>query len=1851
MSDFGRRNRLGLGKFFVIHFLCWALLVETGPAMAMQSGPVRKQEWKQLKSFSGLPRPSLSRPADEPLPEPSEQASEVRLSEPRPWRIERSRARMPVRTPESSRVSAPLEAEPIAERLSEDLARGTVGAAATVPSPVLQPQEPPTPPGTSMGASLAAAGRVLTGFAEAPGIVPGWNLISLPKQPADPAPGSAFASLAGHFTRIFAYDACDTADPWRLYDPANPGGSDLTVDVESGLWIESTATASLPDEGSISSVTTIHLCPGWNLIGFPADEPRAVGTVLAPIAGKYARVFGFDPADVADPWEIHDVAVPTWANDLKLLRPGRGYWILATAEADLVIQREQAPLVVALTAPADLGVITAPTDVVGTVTGDSLSDWTLSYRAEGDESWTPLASGNGAVSGTLGIFDPTLLLNGPYEIELAGTDAQGETTAVQVDVNVEGQMKIGLFTLTFSDLEVALAGLPIEILRTYDSRDKQKGDFGIGWRLELRQGSYKNNRKPGDGWQFDQRFLPCDTIGETRGHQTTIRLSDREIYRFKLSLFQGVPALGGCFARAHFDFVDGPVPGAKLEILGTDQVLYQNGANEVVDPNTLEIYEPRRVRLTTRDGRTFDLDLFQGVTRVEDLNGNALSITPEGITHTSGRTVIFERDGEGRITRITDPEGEDLVYTYDAAGDLVEVRDREDHPSRFTYDTDHLLLEIEDARGVKAIRNEYDASGRVIRHIDASGKAIEYGHQIDARREMVTDRLSQTRILEYDERGNVVRELDAAQKETLRTFDAKDRLLTETDALGNTTRRTYDSAGHLETVTDPLGNQTAYTYDGLGQVLTMRDARGKVIEYQYDERSNPILFRDAKGNETSHEYDGQGNLIGTVDPEGGVTRYEYDGFGNLLKRIDPLGHETIYTYDANGNRLSETMTRTLLDGAAETVTTEFRYGKVGDLLEITHPDRSTTINSYDPLGQIVETTGPLGWKTSYVYDALGRLTETVFPDGLSEKQAYDAEGRLIRLQDRAGRVSTYTYDPIGRLVRTDLPDATFTEAIYDAAGRVVTTVDARRNATHYIYDRAGRRIQIVDALGGTTDYEYDPVGNQISIIDPNRSKTRFEYNELNQLVRTIYPDGTERRVEYDGLGRVARESDPAGQATRFEHDALGRLTKVVDALQQETLHAFDEIGNRISQTDANGRVTRFHYDSSGRMIKRILPDGTAEEMSWDAGGNLRQHKDMAGRVTLLDYDRLGRLTGKTFPDGKSVTFSYTATGRRERVTDPRGQTAYTYDAQDRLASMTYPDGRKLSYAYDANGNRTELTAHVAGQTLTTQLTYDVLNRLDQVIDPRGRAFDHSYDANGNRTSLLYPNGVRTDWSYDGLNRLRELRTQGAGVGQALQSYVYTLSPAGQRVRIDEHDGTVRTYGYDALYRLTSESVAGGAGASYSRSFEYDPVGNRLRQRHTDASGTRSQEATYDARDRLQAHGEGAYAWDTNGNLSGRSGSGEAEYSWDFENRLRSVTLANGTSVTHTYDADGQRVRTDVDPPDGPPFTTHYLVDPSGPLGHVVAETDASGNLLAYYLRGDDLLAVLRPTGDRFYHADGLGSVRALTDVNGQVSDRYTFSAFGELLAHEGTDANPYLFAGEPLDPNSGFYYLRARWMDPEAGRFASADPFLGLAQEPMSLHRYLYAYASPVNLTDPSGLLPDWLLTILLGIAIHQYIGRHYQAGGMDRHSNRQINTILGIPYQRCVPSPASCDRRPDLADGGFRGASSGEVYEIKSSIHPQSAALQQLGGYIALLAQNDPVGRPWRTGTSYKPPTGFVLQGIFGSVKVDVSGPSNGLITYKVTKRRTDHRNLFDPTPMIVALFVSLIAMMTLTMMKRSFA
>ena len=107
-------------------------------------------------------------------------------------------------------------------------------------------------------------------------------------------------------------------------------------------------------------------------------------------------------------------------------------------------------------------------------------------------------------------------------------------------------------------------------------------------------------------------------------------------------------------------------------------------------------------------------------------------------------------------------------------------------------------------------------------------------------------------------------------------------------------------------------------------------------------------------------------------------------------------------------------------------------------------------------------------------------------------------------------------------------------------------------------------------------------------------------------------------------------------------------------------------------------------------------------------------------------------------------------------------------------------------------------------------------------------------------------------------------------------------------------------------------------------------------------------------------------------------------------------------------------------------------------------------------------------------------MRQLTDETGTVTDSYTYDAFGKLIASTGTTSNFYLYSGERFDFDLGLYHLRARYYETDRGRFTTMDPHPGKIDEPISLHKYLYANADPVNFLDPSGLatLSEYVNTV-----------------------------------------------------------------------------------------------------------------------------------------------------------------------------
>ena len=125
-------------------------------------------------------------------------------------------------------------------------------------------------------------------------LVTGWNLISLSLDPSSPEPSDALTSISGDYDSAWAYDGCDTADPWKVFSPSVPPEfNDMeSMDERQGYWLEMAGPAQLQATGVRPLETSIALCPGWNLVGYPSGVARPVTEVLAGIAGTFNMVYG-----------------------------------------------------------------------------------------------------------------------------------------------------------------------------------------------------------------------------------------------------------------------------------------------------------------------------------------------------------------------------------------------------------------------------------------------------------------------------------------------------------------------------------------------------------------------------------------------------------------------------------------------------------------------------------------------------------------------------------------------------------------------------------------------------------------------------------------------------------------------------------------------------------------------------------------------------------------------------------------------------------------------------------------------------------------------------------------------------------------------------------------------------------------------------------------------------------------------------------------------------------------------------------------------------------------------------------------------------------------------------------------------------------------------------------------------------------------------------------------------------------------------------------------------------------------------------------------------------------------------
>jgi len=425
--------------------------------------------------------------------------------------------------------------------------------------------------------------------------------------------------------------------------------------------------------------------------------------------------------------------------------------------------------------------------------GITLTTGTLTYWPTSSPSAVTTLNSNTTGSGTIGTFDATVLASGGYTIQLNATASTGATQVSQVTVSVVGNNKPGRMTSTVTELKVPLAGIPITIARTYDSLDRNKiEDFGFGWKL----GTFVD--------------LAVDAQ-----NNVTFNFNSQKITFF--------------FTPKPLSFFGAWLVPAYTPQAGVHGSLASDGCGGLLRlqsglvcfPNTGQTYQPTVYAYTDPIGRTYTISASGQLQSIKDLNGNVLTVTPSGITSSVNGVVIpFVRDGQNRITKITDLNNNNYTYTYDGSGNLQSVQ----YPGltqaeTYTYATDHSLLTETDPRGNTSTAVYYSSA-------NDGGNSL-----LDGRLKSITDTMQNTWNYSYNLSTNTTTTTNPDGGTVTRTDDSFGKPLSITEQVNTSTSRTttyqYDANENLSSMTDACGNGSCpdttgtnhtytYTYDANG---------------------------------------------------------------------------------------------------------------------------------------------------------------------------------------------------------------------------------------------------------------------------------------------------------------------------------------------------------------------------------------------------------------------------------------------------------------------------------------------------------------------------------------------------------------------------------------------------------------------------------------------------------------------------------------------------------------------------------------------------------------------------------------------------------------------------------------------------------------------------------------------------------------------------------------------------------------------------------------------------------------------------------------------------------------------------
>ena len=488
-------------------------------------------------------------------------------------------------------------------------------------------------------------------------------------------------------------------------------------------------------------------------------------------------------------------------------------------------------------------------------------------------------------------------------------------------------------------------------------------------------------------------------------------------------------------------------------------------------------------------------------------------------------------------------------------------------------------------------------------------------------------------------------------------------------------------------------------------------------------------------------------------------------------------------------------------------------------------------------------------------------------------------------------------------------------------------------------------------------------------------------------------------------------------------------------------------GTLTATTYGNGAKVSSRYDDFNRVTGVVYGEETAPRYEYDynAKGQVARVRDnLLNRTTQSEYDLANRpVRVKTSEDAKHVYTGQVAYdnvyGNLSEFTEKVGEnrqefgTKFGYDDENRPTSLTYSIGATTigqSTTTIDKLNRTTFSAVKLGsKTFTSEYhfaaggygTGSVTNLVSSITQP-GCNCGYGYDDNGNIASATL-NGKWTGYTYDAL---------------------------GQLIQVNDH----------------SDTRSGENGTTWK--YTYDLGGNILKKERFAYNDTTTplETVTYtygDAnwRDKLTAVNGSTICYDAIGNPLN---DGTWTYTWQNSRQLQKMQKA-GVTVEFVYNADGLRVQKTVNG-----VATKYTLHGKNVV-HMTSGTDE----LHFFYDAQNRPTVVVYNGVPYAYVKSLqGDIVAILDENGNMVVSYGYDAWGAPLWCTGELAEtlgkvqPFRYRGYVFDEETGLYYLRSRYYNPQWGRFVNADSLI-VSENAISQNLFRYCKNSPISRKDTNG--------------------------------------------------------------------------------------------------------------------------------------------------------------------------------------